>query len=164
MGTLRTAVNLVIVPADQLGAAELVWSSPPAWLESFDEELRNYRLTAQGLVPLGDAPAVLAREEGDIFALLSEPTILLRLSAVAEHLGGRRIHLGHELRARGPRLVKLRGAVSHLACTIGWLAAHRAQRRETVRLPRSQMGCSELDNTRQGECKRDRRRAGKGDR
>jgi len=27
-------------------------------------------------VPLGDAPAVLAREEGDIFALLSEPTIL----------------------------------------------------------------------------------------
>jgi len=41
MGTLRTAVNLVIVPADQLGAAELVWSSPPAWLESFDEELRK---------------------------------------------------------------------------------------------------------------------------
>lgn len=27
-------------------------------------------------MPLGDAPAVLAREEGDIFALLSEPTIL----------------------------------------------------------------------------------------
>mgnify|MGYP006886187108 CR=1 FL=1 len=42
MGTLRTAVNLVIVPADQLGAAELVWSSPPAWLESFDEEPVSY--------------------------------------------------------------------------------------------------------------------------
>lgn len=35
VGNDRVDVNLVVVAKAQMGAAELVWLSPPAWLDSF---------------------------------------------------------------------------------------------------------------------------------